>query len=97
MQRALRADCTMPSGVFLMASAGQTLAQAGSSQCMQTTGEVCGEDSRSTNSRWIIDSPRCVSHSAQACTQAWQPMQREGSMNISMPFTTPAPGAPRRP
>ena len=66
MQRGVRADWTMPSGVFLMASAGQTLAQAGSSQCMQTTGAVCGEAPGSTYSRWIIDSPRCVSHSAQA-------------------------------
>ena len=66
MQRDARADWTTPSAVFLMASAGQTFAQAGSSQCMQTTGTVCGETSGSTYSRWIIDCPRCVSHSAQA-------------------------------
>ena len=31
----------MPSSVCLIASAGQTRAHAGSSQCMQTTGDVC--------------------------------------------------------
>ena len=43
MQRALRAVCTTPSSVRLMASAGQTSAQVGWSQCMQTTGTVCVE------------------------------------------------------
>src|SRR5262245_49094950 len=47
---------------------------------MQTTGTVCTLRERSTNSRWIIGSPRCVSHSVHACTHAWQPMQRFGSM-----------------
>src|SRR6185295_5390976 len=69
-----------PSPVRLIASAGQTSAQVGCSQCMQTTGTVWTLCARSTNSRWIIESPRCVSHSVQACTQAWQPMQRLGSM-----------------
>jgi hypothetical protein len=55
-----------PIGFFLMASDGQTSAQAGSSQCMQTTGTVCGDAARSVYSRWIMDTPRCVSHSAQA-------------------------------
>ena len=41
MQRGLSADCTMPSSVCLMASAGQTWAQVGSSQCMHTIGAVC--------------------------------------------------------
>ena len=41
MQRGLRAVCTTPSPVRLMASAGQTSAQVGESQCMQTTGTVC--------------------------------------------------------
>jgi hypothetical protein len=40
MQRGLRADWTTPSSVRLMASAGQTSAQVGCSQCMQTTGTV---------------------------------------------------------
>jgi hypothetical protein len=43
MQRGLRAVCTMPSSVRLIASAGQTSAQVGESQCMQTTGTVCVE------------------------------------------------------
>ena len=43
MQRGLRAVCTTPSSVFLMASAGQTSAQVGESQCMHTTGTVCVE------------------------------------------------------
>ncbi len=55
MQRGLRAVWTMPSSVRLMASAGQTSAQVGESQCMQTTGTVCGERARSMKSRWIID------------------------------------------
>src|SRR5262245_54391845 len=80
MQRGRRADWTTPSAVRLMASAGQTSAQVGWLQCMQTTGTVCVLAARSTYSRWIIDSPRCVSHSGHACTQAWQPMQRLGSM-----------------
>src|SRR6476619_2621372 len=76
MQRGLRAVCTTPSAVFLIASAGQTSAQVGESQCMQTTGTVCTECARSTYSRWIIEMPLCVSHSPQACTHAWQPMHR---------------------
>src|SRR5512141_1357768 len=72
MQRGLRADCTTPSSVRLMASAGQTSAQVGESQCMHTTGTVCTECGRSTVSRWIMGKPLCVSHSLQACTQAWQ-------------------------
>src|SRR3954453_16949144 len=76
MQACLRADCTTPAAVFLMASAGQTSAQVGESQCMQTTGTVCTECARSAVSRWIIEWPLCVSHSVQACTHDWQPMQR---------------------
>src|SRR5215510_15843612 len=68
MQRGLRAVCTTPSPVFLIASAGQTSAQVGESQCMQTTGVVWTECARSTYSRWIIGCPLCVSHSPHACT-----------------------------
>src|SRR5262245_57667411 len=82
-QRGLRADMTMPSSLLLMASAGQTSAQVGESQCMHTTGTVCVELPRSTYSRWIIGRPLCVSHSLHACTHAWQPMQRLGSRNNS--------------
>ena len=91
MQRGLREDWTTPSGVFLMASAGQTWAQVGSSQCMQTWGVVWTVFARSTYSRWIMEVPRWVPHSAQACTQAWQPMQRAGSMMKTLsivPFPT---------
>ena len=35
---------------------------------------------RSIRSRWISDWPRWVPHSSHACTQAWQPMHRFGSM-----------------
>src|SRR5512132_3010845 len=88
MHRGLRADCTTPSLVRLMASAGQTSAHVGCSQCMQTTGTVCTLCDRSTYSRWIIETPRCVSHSVHACTHAWQPMQRLGSMkNCKCPGT----------
>src|SRR5688572_22509060 len=80
MQRGLRAVCTTPSPVRLMASAGQTSAQVGVSQCMQTTGTVWIVCARFTNSRWIIGCPLCVSHSLHAATQDWQPMQRWGSM-----------------
>src|SRR5678815_5019361 len=74
MQRGLRDDCTTPSSVFLIASAGQTWAQEGSSQCMQTDGTVAVVCRRSMKSRWIIDWPRCVSHSEHAFTQLSQPM-----------------------
>jgi hypothetical protein len=43
MQRGFRAVCTMPSSVRLMASAGQTSAHVGESQCRQTMGTVCVE------------------------------------------------------
>ncbi len=33
-----------------------------------------------------MDLPRCESHSRQAATQAWQPMQRPGSMNSVVPI-----------
>src|SRR3954453_14069749 len=72
MQACLRADMTMLSAVFLMASAGQTSAQVGESQCMHTTGMVCTDCARSAVSRWIIDLPLCVSHSLHD----WQPMHR---------------------
>src|SRR5215471_13894520 len=84
MQRGLRAVMTRPSAERLMASAGQTSAQVGDSQCMHTTGTVCGDCPRSTYSRWIIECPLCVSHSEQAWTQAWQPMQRLGSTKNSI-------------
>src|SRR5947208_8243257 len=84
MQRGLRAVITRPSPERLMASAGQTSAQVGESQCMHTVGTVCGEAARSTYSRWIIECPLCVSHSAQAWKQAWQPMHRAGSMKNSI-------------
>src|SRR4029453_6252459 len=53
MQRGLSADWTMPSSVCLIASAGQTWAQVGSSQCMHTIGAVWVEVARSIRSRWI--------------------------------------------
>ena len=89
MHRGLRADCTMPSSVCLMASAGQTCAQVGSSQCMQTIGAVWVLAARSMRSRWISDWPRCVPHSWQAWTQASQPMQRLWSMTKMGRSSTP--------
>src|SRR6516165_11638123 len=80
MQRGLSDDCTMPSSFCLMASAGHTSAQVGSSQCMHTIGTVCTVVPRSTKSRCIIEEPRCVPHSSHACTQAWHPMHRLGSI-----------------
>src|SRR6516162_2918262 len=80
MHRGFRADWTTPSPVRLMASAGQTSAHVGEWQCMQTTGSVWVECARSMTSRWIIECPLWVSHSEQACTHAWQPMHRFGSM-----------------
>src|SRR5690349_13616130 len=79
MHRGLRAVITRPSPLRLMASAGQTSAHVGLWQCMHTTGTVCTEVLRSTDSMWIIECPLCVSHSAQACSQARQPMHRCGS------------------
>src|SRR5262249_56049601 len=84
MQRGLRAVITRRSPERLMASAGQTSAQVGESQCMHTTGTVCTDWLRSIYSRWIIECPLCVSHSEQACTHDWQPMQRAGSMKNSI-------------
>src|SRR5262249_60033850 len=80
MQRGFRAVWTTPSAVRLIASAGQTSAQVGWSQCMHTTGTVWVLRARSTYSTWIIESPRWVSHSVQAWTHDWHPMQRLGSM-----------------
>src|SRR4029078_12299187 len=80
IQRGLRAVCTTPSLVRLMASAGQTSAHVGVSQCMQTTGSVCGDCARLTYSKWIIECPLCVSHSLHASTHDWQPMHRFGSI-----------------
>src|SRR5215831_21307338 len=84
MHRGFRADWTTPSAVRLIASAGQTSAQVGEWQCMQTTGTVWVECDRSMTSRWIIECPLWVSHSEQAWTHAWQPMQRFGSMKNSI-------------
>jgi hypothetical protein len=112
MQRGLSAVWTTPSPVRLIASAGHTSAHVGDSQCMQTSGTVWGERPRSMKSSWIIDCPRCVSHSMHACTHALQPMQRWGSMKnrcrsgtgISAAATAPeraahrpGAGAPHRP
>jgi hypothetical protein len=41
MHRGFRALWTTPSPVRLIASAGQTSAHVGCSQCMQTMGTVC--------------------------------------------------------
>src|ERR1051325_10508154 len=80
IHRGLRAVCTTPSSVRLIASAGHTSAQVGESQCMHTTGIVCGDSRRFSNSRWIIECPLCVSHSEHACTHDSQPIHRFGSI-----------------
>jgi hypothetical protein len=86
-QRGFAAVWTTPRSSCLIASAGQTRAHVGSSQCMHTTGAVCTPVARWTYCKWIIECPRCVPHSAHACTQAWQPMQRDGSRkNSGSPF-----------
>jgi hypothetical protein len=79
MHRGLRALRTTPSSPRLMASAGHTSAQVGSSQCMQTIGTVAIISGRSVKSTVIMVTPRWLSHSAQAAMQERQPMQREGS------------------
>src|SRR5712692_7287657 len=76
MQRGLSDDCTTPSSVFLIASAGHASAHVGSSQCQQTYAAVAMVLRRSIKSKLIIERPRCVSHSSQALTHDWQPMQR---------------------
>jgi hypothetical protein len=80
MHRGFSDDCTTPSGVFLIASAGHTCAHVGSSQCMQTMGTVAVVRGLSMKSTWISECPRWVSHSAHAFTHDSQPMHREGSM-----------------
>src|SRR5262245_51917635 len=86
IHRGLSEDWTTPSSVCLIASAGQTSAHVGRSQCMHTVGTVAIVLSRSMKSMWIIGYPRCVSHSAHAFTHASHPMQREGSMKN--PYST---------
>jgi hypothetical protein len=46
---------------------------------MHTVAAVWGENPGSMKSTWIIDAPRCVSHSAHAASHALHPMQRWGS------------------
>src|SRR5579862_6820211 len=89
MHRGLRADCITPSPVRLIASAGQTSAHVGESQCMQITGTVCGDVAGSIASSWIMEWPLCELHSVHACTHALQPMQRLGSTKNSMLSGTP--------
>src|SRR3954470_20046429 len=79
MHRGFNDDPTTPSSYFLIASAGQTCAQVGSSQCQQTYAAVAMVSGRSTKSKLIIETPRWVSHSSHAFRHAWQPMQRDGS------------------
>src|SRR5262245_49794086 len=86
MQRGFSDDSTTPSSFCLIASAGQTCAQVGFSQCMQTIGVVAIDCARSTKSTWIIGTPRCVSHSAHAFSQDRQPMQRDGSTKNASPL-----------
>src|SRR6185312_14761053 len=76
MQRGLSDDWTTPSSFCLIASAGHTSAQVGSSQCMHSIGAVWVEAARSISSRWISVVPRWVPHSSQACTHDLHPMQR---------------------
>src|SRR5215831_18285232 len=79
IQRGFSEEPTMPSSYFLMASAGQTWAQVGLSQCQQTYAAVAMVSWRSTKSKLIIDTPRWVSHSSQAFRQDSHPMHRAGS------------------
>src|SRR6266567_5173529 len=79
IQRGFNADCTTPSSPFLIASAGQTSAQVGSSQWKQTKAALAMVFGRSRKSKLIMETPRCVSHSSHAARQLWHPMQREVS------------------
>src|ERR1039458_4010436 len=79
MQRGLRAEKTIPSSPFLIASAGQTCAQVGSSQCQHTYAAELMLSLRSIKSKLIIDFPRWVSHSLHDSHHSRQPIQREGS------------------
>src|SRR5690606_35289708 len=93
MHRGFSDDCTTPSSFCLMASAGHTSAQVGSSQCMQTMGAVWVEAARSISSRWIIVVPRWVPHSSHACTHALQPMHRLWSITKMLSPSAPGSGA----
>src|ERR1051325_2983015 len=79
IHRGFSDEPTIPSSYFLIASAGQTCAQVGLSQCQQTYAAVAIVSRRSTKSKLIIETPRCVSHSSQAFRHDWHPMHREGS------------------
>src|SRR6478609_8023039 len=76
IHRGFSDEPTMPSSYFLIASAGQTCAHVGLSQCQHTYAAVAIVSGRSTKSKLIIDTPRCVSHSSHAFRQAWHPMHR---------------------
>ena len=76
MHRGFSADCTMPCSVCLIASAGHTSAQVGSSQCMHTIGAVACVVAAVDRLEVDERRPRCVPHSSHACTHAWQPMHR---------------------
>src|SRR5215469_9444968 len=80
MQRGFSDEWTTPSSPFLMASAGQTWAHVGSSQCQQTYAADVMLSRRSMKSKLIIDFPRCVSHSSHACKHERHAMQRDGSI-----------------
>src|SRR3954447_6643697 len=79
MQRGFSDDPTIPSSYFLIASAGQTCAHVGLSQCQQTYAAVAIVSCRSTKSKLIMEMPRWVSHSSQALRHDWHPMHRDGS------------------
>src|SRR5215471_18765457 len=80
IHRGFSEDPTIPSSYFLIASAGQTCAQVGLSQCQQTYAAVAMVSLRSTKSKLIMETPRWVSHSSHAFRHDWQPMHRDGSM-----------------
>src|SRR5215510_6360983 len=73
MHRGFKDDPTIPSSYFLIASAGQTWAQVGFSQCQHTYAAVAMLSRRSTKSKLIMDTPRCVSHSSHALRHDWHP------------------------
>src|ERR1051325_11812089 len=73
IHRGFSDDPTIPSSYFLIASAGHTCAHVGLSQCQHTNAAVAIVSRRSTKSKLIIETPRCVSHSSHAFRHAWHP------------------------
>src|SRR5262245_30610556 len=74
IHRGLRAVCTTPSPVRLMASAGHTSAQVGVAQWTRPTGSDSSDGAPVSNSESLSEWALWASHSLHAAKRHWQPM-----------------------